>query len=184
VAQTHFNSQVVPADSVEKYGYIWIDGNAMGPNIGADSGIGDWGGGNAATTENLSYIMPIPMDMDVTESIVVQDYVVFDGVSDNDIFQIERFYGVVAKTATTDPVHVAATTTMGTEDGALTIVEATHESRLYIPSAVTITTPAITAAQQTARDLLTLFWTITLTTMTESQFILVGSELKYTRRFV
>ena len=179
-----FRSQIVAADASQKQGKIWIPGYAMGPLVDAADGIGHYGGANAATTEILTTLIPIPWDMDVTAAISLQNYLSFDGVSDSDVFEIDHLYDITEKTSVVDPVHVAPTTAFTTEDAALTIVEATHESRIYIPGAATIAANAITAAQQTARDLLVLGWEITLTTMTETQFALIGAEITYTKRFV
>jgi hypothetical protein len=158
----------------------------MGPFDLMDGGdeIGEWGGANTATAEALTYLMPLPIDLDITAVISFQNYLVFDAVSDSDVFEIDHLWDTVATTAVTDPVHVIASTAFGTEDAALTIVEATHESRLYMPGAAVIAANLITQAEVDARDLLNLAWDITLTTMTEDQWLLVGSEMSYTRKFL
>ena len=92
-----------PTTTAQSLGYIWIPGAAMGPFDIADGGdeIGEWGGANTATTEVLTYLMPLPADMDITAAITVQDYLLFDGVSDSDVFEIDHLYD----TAATDAVN-------------------------------------------------------------------------------
>jgi hypothetical protein len=186
MGRTRFNSQIVPKDVEQALAKVWIPGADLGPFAVSDGGdeIGAWGGVNAADSEVLTYIFPIPHDMDVSQPIILTDILVFDEVSDADEFEIDHLYTLVALDATTDPVHVAPATAFDDEDGALTIVEATHESRLYVAGPAQIDGATITEAQQDARGFIVLGWEINLTTMTEDQFILVGTELQYTRRFV
>lgn len=187
MAATRFSGPIkVTGEDGGKYGKIWIPGAALGPFDIVDGGdeIGEWGGANAQDSAVMTYIMPVPDDLDVTAAMSFQDYLVFDGVSDSDVFEIDHLYTIVDTDATTDPVHVAPSTAFDTEDTALTIVEATHESRLYLPGAATIAADTITTTQRDAGALLVLGWEINLTTMTEDEFILVGSYLTYTKSYV
>lgn len=181
-----FTHLTMPGSTAQSKGYVWIPGANMGPFDIVDGGdeIGEWGGANCATTEVMTYIMPLPEDMDPTGAITLRDYLVFDAVSDSDVFEIDHLYTLVETTAVTDPVHVVPATAFTSEDAALTIVEATHESRLYMPGLATLAGSTVTQTQIDDRDFLVLGWEVTLTTMTENEFILIGSELAYTRKHV
>lgn len=187
-SSTGFSSsgQYTSSDATQSVQKLWIPGAAFGPFDIVDGGdeIGEFGGANAEDSAVMTYIMPIPWDLDVTAAITFTDYLVFDGVSDGDVFEIDHLFTIVETDATTDPVHVAPSTAFDDEDGALTIVEATHESRIYVAGAAQIDADTITTAQQTDRDLLVLGWEINLTTMAENEFVLLGTEMSYTRRFL
>jgi len=183
MARSRFTSQIVPTDATQKVGHRWISYTEIGPEaIATAADLGTWRGINCATTEVLVWTGPWPHDIDVTQAITLTPHVVFDLVSDDDVFELDVTYEV--DDGTTDPVHVDPATTTGVTDAAaLTIVEATHESR-RVSTVLAASIAAGTFAAADQAKYLSLGWTVTLTTMIQAEFIILGVDMAYTRRFV
>lgn len=188
MGQTRFNSKIVPKDSEEAVGRIYIPYSAVrfGPAaVITAAEIGSWSGFNVDTAEAFQTVLEFPEDMDVTAAMTIEPYLVFDGISDDDTIGFALTYTVDA--GTLDPVHVAPATDTGVTDAAvLTLVEATHESRLLNDGslAATIAADTFTTTQRDAPSTFALNWVCTLDTITQAQYIIYGVMIKYTRRFV